>query len=99
MEQPCDGGSIGFQIANGNSSLSRSHRTYGRFRFRPMVKSRLTNATVKVLWPLELDTSIGCLVILSLRILTASNITKEMMLIEEPESSIALLTQLHLHSV
>lgn len=44
------------------------------------------------LWPLKWDTSMGCLMILSLGMPTASYTAKEMMLIEARESSIALLS-------
>lgn len=61
----------------------------------PIVKSRLTKLTVKVLLPLKLDTSIGCLMIFSRGTPVASRVDKEMMLIEEPGSSIALLSSTH----
>lgn len=58
----------------------------------PTVISRLTKTIVEVLFPLKLETSIGCLTIFSLETPTASRVDKDMMLMEDPGSSIALLS-------
>lgn len=56
------------------------------------VRSRLTKSTVKVLLPLKLGTSIDGLMIFSHETTTASRVDRAMMLMQEPGSSIALLS-------